>query len=924
MESDPKVGRYSAPHRRMTRRPSSPRGRYGRTNTAHRKVAAAPVTPSPAAFPIVGIGASAGGDEALEQFLGNVPAASGMAFVIVQYLDPTHKGIMPELRQRATRMKVLPVKDRRQVRPDGVYVIPPNKDMSLLHGVLHLLEPTSPRGLRLPIDFFLRSLAQDQQEHSICVILSGMGSDGTLGLRAIKEQEGVVLVQEPKTAKFDAMPRSAINAGLADIVAPVNELPERIIAYLQRTPLLAQAGVALEDKTQSALEKAVILLRARSGNDFSLYKRNTLQRGIERRMGIHQIHKMAAYVRYLQQNSQELDLLFKELLIGVTNFFRDPAVWEQLRKEAIPALLAHRPPGRTLRAWVPGCSTGEEVYSLAMVFKEAVEAAQPTANFSLQVFATDLDRDAINKARQGFFSENIATDVSESRLRRFFSKEDRGYRVRKEIREMVIFAPQNLILDPPFTKLDLLTCRNLLIYFTAEVQKKLLPMFHYSLNPGGILCLGSAETIGDQVEIFAPLQGKSRLFRRTESILRAESVVFPSAFNNSSPSKVHGASPPPKSPVSFQSVADQLVLQRYAPSAVLTNDKGDIRYVSGRTGKYLEPAAGKTNWNLSAMAREDLSCELGDAFQRALRKKERITLRHLTVGTNGGVQRVNVTVQQLEEPGPLQGLVMIVFTDVAAPVAAKSSDRTPKPPARSPRIAELEQELLRVRAESRTTHEEMQTTKEELRSTNEELQSTNEELMTSKEEMQSLNEELQTVNAELQAKADEHALSSNDLKNLLDSTDIATLFLDKDLNVRRFTRQAAKIIKLIRSDVGRPITDIVSDLNDASLADDVRKVLRTLASIEKPVAARNGRWFSVRIMPYRTHDDRIDGVVITFANITVAKTLEAKLRGQHASLEQDVSAREARRAKAGSSGSVAAGTGKSSMRSGKEPRPRPS
>jgi two-component system CheB/CheR fusion protein len=844
------------------------------------------------AFPIVGIGASAGGLEALEQFLGHVPAGSGMAFVIVQHLDPTRKGIMPELLQRATGMKVTQVKDRTTVRPDCVYVIPPNKNLSILHGVLHLLKPAAARGLRLPIDFFLRSLAQDQQEHSVGVILSGMGSDGTLGLRAIKEKAGVVLVQEPATAKFDSMPRSAIDAGLADIVAPVDELPEKILAYLQRTPLIARTEAALEDKTQSALEKAVILLRAHTGSDFSFYKRNTLYRRIERRMGIHQIHKMAAYIRYLQENSQELDLLFKELLIGVTNFFRDPATWEQLRAQAIPTLLASRSPSQALRAWVPGCSTGEEAYSLAIVLKEAVEEVKPKGQFTIQVFATDLDRDAIDKARHGVFPANIAADVSEERLKRFFTKEERGYRVHKEIREMVIFAPQNLIMDPPFTKLDILSCRNLLIYLTPEVQKKLIPMFHYSLAPGGILLLGSAETIGDYTDLFAPLNSKSRIFRRTESVLRSEPITFPSSFSAGPPIGPE-AQPVSKPPASLQSLADQLVLQHYAPPAVLANDKGDILYVSGRTGKYLEPAAGKANWNFFAMAREGLRYELADAFQKALRKKGSVVLHGLKVGTNGGEQCVDVTVQRLDESGPLQGLVMIVFTDVAAPVAAQAAGRPPKPQARSARMAGLEQELLQVRGEARATHEEMQTSQEELRSaneelqsTNEELQSTNEELRTSKEEMQSLNEELQTVNTELQAKVDELSRTSNDMKNLLDSTDIATLFLDKDLNVRRFTPQTTKIIKLIAADAGRPITDLTSDLRYPELAEDAREVLRKLASVEKPIGARDGRWFTVRIMPYRTVDDQIDGVVITFANITVAKTLEAKLRGQHAVLEK--------------------------------------
>jgi two-component system CheB/CheR fusion protein len=845
-------------------------------------------------FPIVGIGASAGGLEALEQFLGHVPAGSGMAVVIVQHLDPTRKGIMSELLQRTTGMKVVQVKDRTAVQPNCVYVIPPNKDMSILHGVLHLLAPASPRGLRLPIDFFFRSLAQDQQEHSIGVILSGMGSDGTLGLRAIKEKAGLVLVQEPATAKFDGMPRSAVDAGLADITAPADELPEKILAYLQRTPLIASAEVELDDKTQSALEKIVILLRARTGHDFSLYKRNTLYRRIERRMGIHQIVKMVSYVRYLQENQQELDLLFKELLIGVTNFFRDPAAWEQLRTQAVPELLASRQPGQALRVWVPGCSTGEEAYSMAITLKEAVEQYAPKGNYAVQIFATDLDRDAIDKARQGIYPETIATDVSPERLKRFFTKEERGYRVRKEIREMVIFAPQNLIMDPPFTKLDILSCRNLLIYLTSAVQKKLMPLFHYSLSPGGILFLGSAETIGGATELFTPLSGKSRLFRRPESALRPEPVEFPSSFS-AGPPAISVKSPDLKPAGSLQTLADQLVLQRYAPPSVLANDKGDIFYISGRTSKYLEPAAGKANWNIFAMARDGLRYELSGAFQKALRQKEGVVLHGLKVGTNGGTQYVDVTVQQLDEPGPLHGLVMIVFTDVLAPVTAEASASMPKSHVRGARVAELEKELQQVHAEARTTREEMQTaqeefrsTNEELQSTNEELQSTNEELTTSKEEMQSLNEELQTVNAELQAKVDELSRVSNDMKNLLNSTDIATLFLDNDLNVRRFTPQATKIIKLIPSDAGRPITDLASGLRYPELAEDAREVLRTLASAEKPIAARDGRWFTVRIMPYRTLDDRIDGVVITFANITAAKTLETKLRDHQSVLEKHV------------------------------------
>jgi two-component system CheB/CheR fusion protein len=849
-----------------------------------------PASTAGVSFPVVGIGASAGGLEALEQFLGHVPVGSGMALVIVQHLDPTHKGIMPELLQRATDMEVLQVKDRTKVRPDCVYVIPPNKDMSILHGALHLLEPAAPRGLRLPIDFFLRALAQDQQERSVGVILSGMGSDGTLGLRAIKEKAGLVLVQDPASAKFDGMPRSAIDAGLADIVAPAEELPAKLIAYLERTPLIVPSGERLEDKTQSSLEKAVILLRARTGHDFSLYKRSTLYRRIERRMAIHQIAKMAGYLRYLQENPQELDLLFKELLIGVTSFFRDPATWEQLRDRAIPNLLASREAGHALRAWVPACSTGEEAYSLAIVFREAVERAGAKRNFALQIFATDLDRDAIDKARQGLFPLNITADVSPERLARFFSKEDHGYRVSKEIRDMVIFAPQNLVMDPPFTKLDILSCRNVLIYLAPEVQQKLIPLFHYSLNPGGILFLGGAESVGHFTDLFVPLGGKSRLFRHAAN-LRAAPIEFPSAFSAMSP---RGPEPrPAASPAhSLQSLADQLVLQCYSHPAVLVNDRGDILYVSGHTGAFLEPPAGKANWNLFAMAHEGLRNEISSGFQKVLRKHGPLILRRLELGGSWGARCVDVKIERLEEPAALRGLVMVVFSEVETLKPARPVGRASSAQARNKRLGEVERELLAARAEARAAHEEMQTSQEEFRSaneelqsTNEELQSTNEELTTSKEEMQSLSEELQTVNTELQTRLEEFSRASNDMKNLLNSTDIATLFLDSELNVRRFTPQASKIIKLIPADVGRPITDLASELRYPDLANDALGVLRKLESAEKQISARDGRWFTVRIMPYRTMDDRIDGVVITFIDITAAKTLEARLRSKQIGLE---------------------------------------
>ena len=836
---------------------------------------AAPV--ADASFPIAGIGASAGGLEALEQFLGHVSEKSGIAYVVIQHLDPTRKGIMPELLQRVTSMEVFQVKDRMKVRPDCVYVIPPNKDMSILHGLLHLFEPGAPRGLRLPIDFFLRSLAADCRVRAVGVILSGMGSDGTMGLRAIKDNAGVVLVQDPASAKFDSMPRSAIDAGLADIVAPAEELPGKIVAYFRHTLHVTRAEPTLELKDQSALEKVLILLRAKTGHDFSLYKKSTVYRRVERRMGIHQIDKIALYARYLQGNPQEVELLFNELLIGVTSFFRDPAAWAQLRDEAIPALLASLPEGGVLRAWSVGCSTGEEAYSLAMVFREALEKVTPPGRFTLQIFATDLDGASIDQARQGRYPANISADVSAERLRRFFIEGDNCYRVGKEIREMVTFATQNIIMDAPFTKLDILICRNLLIYLVPELQKKLLPLFHYCLNLGGVLFLGSAETVGSFSELFSTLHAKSRIYQRGASLPGNELVEFPSMFLSHLPSPTK-ESTMGKTVVNLQSLADNLLLQNFSPPAVLANDKGDIVYISGRTGKYLEPAAGKANWNIFAMAREGLRYELSCAFQKASRQKDAVTVKGAKVETHGGHQAVDITGQKVEEPEALRGMVMLVFNDVQAPTETKTPDRAKSAVADRARIKELEQELQSRREETHSTREEMQTTQEELKTINEELQSTNEELTTSKEEMQSMNEELQAVNAEQQSRVDELSRLSSDMKNLLNSTEIVTVFLNNELQVRSFTTGANKLFKLIPGDIGRPLSDLASDLSYPEILDDAREVLRTLAFSLKQTAAANGRWFSVRIMPYRTLENVIDGVVITFTDITVAKTLEAKLQ----------------------------------------------
>lgn len=842
------------------------------------------------AFPVVGIGTSAGGLEALQSFFQQVPALTGMVFVVVQHLDPTRKSMLVELLQRSSVLPVVEVTDGLGVEPDHVYVIPPGQDLSLLGGKLQLFAPTT-ASPHLPIDFFFRSLADDQQERSIGVILSGMGSDGTLGLRAIKEKAGAAFVQAPASARYESMPRSALDAGVADVVAAVEELPARIFAYRQHARHIHRADPELQAGALSGLQKIYVLLRSHTGNDFSLYKTSTIWRRIGRRMGLHQIDAVAHYVRFLRENPREIELLFQELLIGVTCFFRDPEAWQKVLHEALPALLSSSTTDGVLRAWVAGCSTGEEAYSLAMIFKEAAEPYRSVRKITLQIFGTDVDRDAIDRARQGLYPETIAADVSAQRLHRFFVREERGFRVSKEIREMVMFAPQNFIMDPPFTKLDLISCRNVMIYLSSGLQKRLLPLFHYSLNPGGVLLLGSSETIGSFSSLFTPLDQKIRLYRRLTPLVVDTPVEFPFTPSRR-PASASDAElePQPRArsgAINLQVLADRVIVQRFAPLGVLCNDRGDVLYLSGRSGKYLEPAVGRANLNVFAMARDGLRHALSRAFATALRSDRVVNVKRLKVGTNGGTQHVNLTVQKLAEPSELRGTVMVIIADTSSP--------SPEPvPRRAPaRMAELLQELQAAREEAQTTREEMQTSQEELRSANEELQSTNEELQsvneeltTSKEEMQSLNEELQTVNHQLQSKVDELSRSNSDMKNLLNSTDIATLFLDGDLRVRRFTTPTSKIIKLLPGDAGRLITDLASDLEDSRLAEDAREVLRTLKPSQRHVATSDGRWFRLRIMPYRTLENIIDGVVITFTDADAAKALEKSLVQQANELKQ--------------------------------------
>jgi len=842
---------------------------------------------------IVGVGASAGGLEALEQFFARVPAGSRLAYVVVQHMDPTQKAMLAVLLQRVTSLTVREAGEQMRIEPDHVYVIPPNAELSLAQGMLHVKPPTEPRGLRLPVNVLFSSLARDQGASAIGVVLSGMGSDGTLGLQALKAVGGLTVVQEPSSAQFDSMPRSAIDAGCADIVAPPADMPQRILDCIARhgraTPPIAEPGAALPTDTRAdtradTIEGIFDLLRQRTRHDFSLYKPSTLHRRIERRMAIHGLAALSGYVRHLRQNPQEIDLLFKELLIGVTSFFRDAAVWQYMLDTALPALLARRGRETKFRAWVAGCSTGEEAYTLAIAFTEAVQLRPEHHDCRLQIFASDLSPDAIATARAGRYPATIDASMPPDVVARHFTPQGASLVVGKPIRDMVLFAQHDVVLDPPFTRLDILCCRNLLIYFDAPLQRQLMPLFHYSLRPDGLLLLGGSETVGSFSKLFEPVDPKLRLYLRRH----APSAAGPEFLLKSFPPLLklikETSMPAPMNATeggdSLQGAADRVLLQVHAPPAVVVNAGGDIVYISGRTGKYLEPAAGKANWNFHAMVRENLREPVAQALLQAVTTDAVVQLRGLQLEAAGSVQGVDVTVQPLHEPAALQGTVMIVFRDVAAP-PLRSGRRTAASAAPASHTAEVQQcrdEIQSLREENRASREELQSANEELQSTNEELQSANEELTTSKEEMQSMNEELQTVNAEMQSKLDDLALAQSDMKSLLNSTEIAMLFLDQNLNVRRFTDRAAKIINLRESDIGRPLSDLTTSLQYPTLHDDAHETLRTLVFSEKQIQSSDQRWFSVRIMPYRRLDNVIDGAVITFVDITTTKQVEATLR----------------------------------------------
>ena len=829
-------------------------------------------------FPIIGIGASAGGLEAFELFFKTMPVDSGMAFVLISHLDPGHASMLSEILQRNTTMPVHEVQDGTTIQPNHVYTIPPNKDMEIFHGVLHLSVPEKARGLRLPIDSFFRSLAEDLGGRAICVILSGSGSDGSLGLRAIHGAGGVSFVQEPATAKYDGMPASAVSSGLATYVLPVDKIPAQLVTYVKSIVTTGLPPALPVPASVSAMRSIMMLLRTKTGNDFTQYKQSTIQRRIERRMGLHNVTNMDAYARYLRENPSEVHILFRELLINVTSFFRDPEAFAVLAKEVLPRLFKNKPENYVFRIWVPGCASGEEAYSLAILFREYMDEIKQ--DFKIQLYATDIDDEAIATARAGIYSENISILVSHERLRKYFAKEETGFRIKKEIREMVVFAIQNVIKDPPFTQMDLISCRNLLIYFDTDLQERVIPVFHYSLRTGGVLFLSPSEGIGNFTDLFTAVDKKWKIYTIKGSPASARTQMMPRFGWVGDKPGTKQAEPPVKTgKMNFSELIRHVLLQSYAPPSVITNDKGDILYVHGDTGKYLQPAQGQVSTNVIDMAREGLPLELRSAMQTARMKKITVIVKDLPVKTNGGMHGVDLTVRQFSDPEATQEMLLISFQDTSVPVPdkhRKAKGVTGTGPIK--RVEELEQDLAYTKENLQATIEEMQATNEELTSTNEELQSTNEELETSKEEIQSVNEEIVTVNSELQAKIEQITGIQNDMKNLLENVNVGTIFLDENLTIKRFTHNATKVFRFAPSDVGRPLADIRSLIPEVDLIPDAKGVLDSLIPREKHVRTTANEWYLVRIMPYRTLENVIDGVVLTFSDITDLKTVEAEAK----------------------------------------------
>ncbi|MGZ4956185.1 MAG: chemotaxis protein CheB [Methylobacter sp.] len=817
-------------------------------------------------FPIVAIGASAGGLEALQQFFKAMPSDQGPAFIVVVHLDPNHTSLMPELLQKQTSIEVVQIADGMPVEPNRIYVIPPNKSLAIFNKKLQLTELEFPRYKHLPIDFFFRSLAQDQGGNAIGIILSGTGSDGSLGLTDIKAANGLVMVQDEASAQYNGMPQNAIKTGVADYILPPGEMPAQLIQYVQFRRDVQGAPIGQQESTEAFLQKIFFLIRNQTGHDFSLYKKNTICRRVERRMQLHQIKNTADYVSFLQKNEQEVTTLTKELFIGVTRFFRDPDAYNILQQKILPDFLKQKPTDYILRVWVPGCSTGEEAYSMAIIIQECLDNISHP--IKVQVFGSDINESAIDIARRGFYLSCINVDVNPDRLNRFFIKEDDNYRVKKSIREMLVFSTHNIIKDPPFTKLDIISCRNLLIYFGPELQKRILPSFHYSLKEDGIMFLGSSETTGQSDHFFTVLDKKWKIYRRNNlASATPEPMTFretPHPINNDDlkmPSVTQQSEE-----LSVIQLVEAILRHSTIPPCAIIDAQSNILYVHGKLGKYLGPAEGKISINIVDMAHHGLKVELMSAIRLAVQSKEKVQKKACLIQSDGSQFSVNMTVKPILEYSSVSRLMMVMFED-APPEAPLQTEKLKSLPATTKEMEALQKQL-------DFTQLNLQTIIEELQSTNEELQSTNEELETSKEELQSLNEEALSVNAELQSRIDELQFANDDMKNLFDSTQIATLFLDINGCIRRFTPKIKELIKLEAADVGRPIAHFASTLSGLNLTAVSSQVLKTLEKYESELYDDKGQCFSVRILPYRTSNNVIAGVVINFENISLRKKAE--------------------------------------------------
>jgi PAS domain S-box len=858
-------------------------------------------------FPIVGIGASAGGLGAFEAFFSGIPADvnPGVAFVIIQHLDPKHKSILNTLIGRYTKMPVYEIIDGMTIQPNCVYVIPPNSDLIYRDGTLHTVKPTERHGFRTPIDFFFRSLVEGKKEMSIGIVLSGTGSDGTLGIRAIKAEGGMVMAQSPETSEYDSMPRSVIDTGLADYILPPKEMPAQLIAYVtQAFGKPTYPTVRAED----LMNRIFNLIFTQTGRDFSHYKKGTISRRIERRMAVHFTKSIEEYVHYLEKNSTEVEALYRDFLISVTSFFRNPKAFDALQEEVIPNLFVGKRSNDVIRVWVPGCSTGEEAYSIGIMLQEYMETVRQI--FKILIFATDIDSRAIERARTGLYPASIATDVSVERLERFFTVgPDGNYRINKNIREMVIFSEHDLIKDPPFSKLDLLSCRNLLIYMDGELQKKLIPLFYYALNPSKFMFLGSSETINGFTDLFNTLDRSAKLYQSRPNVgaekLRSIAIFIPSRLESR---EIHGKPEeiPAQVKPKYREITEHILLQNYAPVGVLVNESGDILYTHGRTGMYLKLKTGEGGFNILKMAREGLHQRLPIALHRAAIDKKPSFYYGVQVKTNGDFTSINLMVIPVDTtPYAAEGpdLYLVIFEELPIWLQKKIEEAATKDGKNGTsesgkevdqRILELREQLRVKDEELKATNEELETSTEELKSSNEEmqsineeLQSSNEELESSKEELQSVNEELATVNTELQNKVTDLSQANNDMNNLLAGTDIGTIFVDYGLRIMRFTPAVTNLVNLIPTDVGRPIRDIVLNIIGYDrLIEDIRKVLDKLTTKELEVQTKDGMWFLMRIRPYRTLDNVIKGAVITFIDVTELRQSRESLKESEAKVSR--------------------------------------